>query len=56
MHPTYVSCKISVVEFTYRSVTWLIFLMDIIRSNYVNFYEIICSYEAKNVEKHNFLK
>jgi hypothetical protein len=56
MHPTYVSCKISAVECSYRHVNWLIFLMGIIRSNYINFYEIMCSYEAKNFEKLNFFK
>jgi len=30
--------------------------MGIIRSNYINFYEIMGSYEAKNVEKINFFK
>jgi hypothetical protein len=25
--------------------------MGIISSNYINFYEIICSYETKNVKK-----
>jgi hypothetical protein len=32
-----------------------VLIILIFRSNYINFYEIMCSYEAQNVEKHNFL-
>jgi hypothetical protein len=39
MHLIYVMGKISVVEYSYQSVNWI----GIIRSNYINFDETICS-------------
>jgi hypothetical protein len=41
---------IHVVECSYRSVNWIIFLIGIIKSSYIIFHEIMCHYEAINVK------
>jgi hypothetical protein len=51
MHPNYVSCKISVVEYSYIEVIIENLIIDRITSTYMNFYELMSIYESKNYEK-----
>jgi hypothetical protein len=51
MHANYVLCKISVIEWSYRSANWKNLIIDRIRSTYMNFHEFMSIYEAKNYEK-----
>jgi hypothetical protein len=50
MHLTHVLCKLSVVEYSYQSNKLDNLLIGTFRSNYINFHEIICSYETINFE------
>jgi hypothetical protein len=55
MHLTYVLCKLGVVEYSYRSNKLDNLQIGTIRSNYINFHEIICSHGTVNFENHKQL-
>jgi hypothetical protein len=51
MHLTHVLCKLSVVEYSYRSINWIINLLQgTISSNYINFHVITSTYGTINFE------